>query len=514
MGIRSILSFLILIILFLLCSPVLAKPVKVILYPDRAKIFEEKTLAPSWNGNQTNIEIFIPITALRESFTFAILNKIRPKVRSVKFEISNGINNARLVNLKKKIARLENKEKWIKNRLNSVKDFLKAWQKVLSNPKITFDLNLNSKRLKALERLYTEKTNLINELKLTKKELKRLYQRLNNMIQGKEQQWKVIISLFSKKHTKLLKFKYSYFISNGVFWRPIYLIKSYPKKEIVGIEWKNELIQKTGIDWEGVDVYLATQRPSFRLNPFPIAPWIISPQVFTKSRSYGIKKTKAIPKAMLFEDIQQETSKKKEEYLFDIYYLGRIWLQAGETQLFTLKSFKLKGNFGYLVRPLDGNKAYLFADITSPYNFRFPKGEALFWINSGFVGKKRNFHISGNKFKFFLGVDPEVQVKCNIVEQGSGQKGLITKENTYKWLWRISIQNKKSIPINVNVELPFPQVKDERIKLEVLGDKNLFKIKDHLLKAKFNISKKETKSFLYGIKITYPKDMDVWWNRF
>ena len=511
-------SFRILFFIFfiygLLCTCVFSKPIKVFVFLSGAKIVEEEELSLTWDKDISQIKLLLPSQVVKESFDFYFVKDKGIKLKSIEFNKVDLIKNKRIENLKKEIELLYNKKRFLESRLKAIDDFIKAWQKVLDKDlKGSLEFKRLFKDLKTIQDLYNQKGVLDRKIKDIDKKLKALKQKLVSATGGKEGQWEVVIRLFSKKPKDKIKLRYSYFLNEGVALKPVYLIKAYPKKSLVSFWWRIKLTQSTGVDWNDIDLFFITSRAYFRLEPYPIYPWIIKPaeEVVREKRAYF---PKALAPAKFFGLKGKPEGKKEERFLFDVYYLGKVSLAAGEKKLFNIKKFSVPCRFTYLIRPLEEEKAYLRTEVTFSKGLRLPQGEGLFWVGESYVGKKRPFYIFGKKAILFFGPDPEIRVKKVLVEKGSGEKGIIRGKKTYKWLWKIIIENNKKIPIKATVEFPYPQLRDERIEQEISINRKIFKKKDKSFIGTLVLNKGEEKSISYGVKITYPKNMNVWWNRF
>ncbi len=491
-----------------------AKVKEVTVFPSGAKIVEEEIVNPVWSGSLGKIVFSLPYFGLPNSFNLTFLNPKRIWIKSITFEEVDGLINDRIKDIEAKIKEIDKKEDIINSELDAIKDFIKIWKKVLdSDLKNSLDVKKSFKFFKKLKDLYYKKQSLVKELKKYKRLKKSLENKLYGSTLGEKRHWKIIVFIISKEKNKELKVKYSYFIKKGVFIDPIYILKAYPKKGIIRLEWKSEISQATSVDWKDVFLIFSTIKPSFKLNPSPLDSWIIyATEPIKRSRSFlmGGAPKRASP----IKEEQRFISKKsvsfQKKYMFDVYKLGKFSILAGEKKIISVKNLTFYGKFKYLIRPLQEEKAYLYAEVKASKGLRIPLGKAFFWLDDSYVGKKSLFSVFSKKFKVFFGVDPEIKINTILLEKGAGRKGIINNKKTYKWLWKVVIENRKERPVEFRIEFPYPQVRDERIKLEILGDKELFVKKDHVLRCDISLKKGEKKEILFGAKVIYPKKLNIW----
>jgi len=518
---KRFISLLLFSLIIILINPFFcfAKIKEVVVFPSGAKVIEEEKVDPLWDGNLGKIVFYLPSFAVPDSFSLTFLNAKGIWINSITFQKVEGLINERIKKIKAKIDEINEKEHLINSELKATEDFIKIWENLLkAELKSSLNLKKGVSFLKRLKDLYYKRQSLIKKLKECKSLKNRLEDQLNASTLGENSHLEVIVFVYSKVKDKGLRVRYSYFIKRGISIEPVYILKAYPKKGVIKLEWKSEISQATSIDWKDAFLTFSTIKPSFKLKPYPLESWIIYATEFTESKESFFMEKMMGTASLSFKEAKKERRTEffkkpvsfQKKYMFDMYKLGRFSILSGEKKIVSVKNFTFYGKFKYLVRPLEEEKAYLYAEVETRRGLRIPSGRAFFWIDDNYVGKKSLFSIFSKKFKVYFGEDPEIKIKTVLLEMGSGRKGIINNKKTYKWLWKVVVENKKERPVQLEMEFPYPQVRDERIKLELLGNKELFVKKDHTLKCDLFLKKGEKREILFGAKIVYPKKLNVW----
>jgi hypothetical protein len=198
--------------------------------------------------------------------------------------------------------------------------------------------------------------------------------------------------------------------------------------------------------------------------------------------------------------------------VFDTYDLGKQTIPPGETRRVDIRKKNWKADFKYLVRPHESLQAFLFAQIDAAAGkdefVKLPQGTATFLIDSAVVSA-RMFSWVDPEEKLYFGSDPQVGVKMDLLSKKSGEKGIFTGKKTYEWGWKITLSNLKSHDIQILMEDAYPQIQDERIKLEETFSGIAPEKDNNLLKWTFEIKPRAKTEIQYGFSIIYPDELNL-----
>ena len=316
---------------------------------------------------------------------------------------------------------------------------------------------------------------------------------------------------------KKIDLTYSYHIKN-CGWRPTYTLNALPGKSEIELNWYAKITQNTGIDWEGIELKIATAQTVTRPEPPFLRDWIIQPRAaigYPGAR----RKTAMAEESLMFEEPQLSADMaagappepaQDAGYIFDIYDLGKRSIKAGESRRINIRKMVLSSDFQYLLRPHKTPHAFLFAQLNIKEDefIRLPKGNATFLVDSAFIAN-RSFSMYDKEQKLFFGSDPQVDVKLVILEKKSNETGFLIGKKQYQWGWKVSIHNLKDHEIAVLMEDAYPQIRDKRIKLKEIFNGVSPQRENNILKWTFPVLPQTETAVEYGFAITYPDEMDL-----
>jgi hypothetical protein len=133
---------------------------------------------------------------------------------------------------------------------------------------------------------------------------------------------------------------------------------------------------------------------------------------------------------------------------------------------------------------------------------------ATFLIDSAVVSS-RSFSLVDPEEKLYFGSDPQVNVKMDVLSKKSGEKGIFAGKKTYEWGWKITLNNLKNHEINILMEDAYPQLQDERIKLEESFSGVTPEKDKNLLKWAVEVKPRSKTDIQYGFSIIYPDDLNL-----
>jgi len=363
---------------------------------------------------------------------------------------------------------------------------------------------------KNIQKAYQSKLSSEPEIERLNKQIIDVENELNRTVGKKETIWEVAI-LFSgsKAHEALLTYTYS---MSGCGWLPLYRLDARPQERRILVSWEAEIWQSSGQDWNGVDINIATLQPVSSITPPNLSPWIIKPR--SEIRLKGERQSDKAGASLAFSEADNLTEtvpsvpQQIRQSTFSLWQLGKKNIPAGSRERMKIQEDAWPAEFTHLIRPSLSAQAFIMASIVLPEPREIPRGEALFMIDKAILGK-RQFSFAGQEGTFFFGVDPLVTAHLFLVSKKSGEKTFLEDKQTYKWEWRIDVQNVRTSPVKVRVEEPCPQPQDERIKLSLQYEPLPSEQNPSTLIWTFDLAPGQKKPILTTINLTAPKDMNL-----
>jgi len=499
-----------------------ARPVAVTLYPNDAKITEKTTTVLTADGDAYSAKFFLPIHAVKDTLTVDTAPADNLWITSVTVEAETLPVEDKIKEVKNQLKGLNKTKTEYENRIKANTACVAFWQNQADNkPEKIENIESVAKLGAAIKKGVIEASDEMVDLSVSLEDINeqivKVQDELNKLTGSAQKRWAATVYLTGKTARpsgKPVNLTISYHIQN-CGWQPSYTLNAHPEKSLMDLKWVANITQDTGMDWQAVDLKIATAQTATQPEPPGLREWIIQPVAPVALRESRMMK--AMPAAAPQEaDVAlmagaPPAPEREAGYIFDTYNLGKRTIAAGETRHITIREMALKADFNYMVRPQETPQAFLFAALTVKDDefLQLPQGEATYLIDSAFVGV-RGFSMTDKTQKLFFGPDPQVDVKLDLIEKKSGEKGLLSDKKSWQWGWKVTVNNLKPHPVKVLMEDAYPQVRDERIKLTENFTGVTPKKEDNLLKWSFDVASKTKVTTDYGFTIIYPDDMDVY----
>jgi len=499
-----------------------AKPVAAVIYPNDAKITEHLTADVQIDGDHQTAMFFLPIHAIKETLSVNTKSGSDFSIISVNIEKQSMPIAEKVETLKNRIKKLDQKKSEFETRIKASTAYITFWQTLAKNqPEKIAPIDSVQKLGNAIK---TGITNAYDEIYQHNQSLEELAEKiqktqkqLDDLTGAAKKRWQVNVYLAGKPQAKI-DLTCSYHIRH-CSWQPTYTINARPDKSETELSWYAEINQNSGINWEGIELKIATAQIVTRPEPPFLRDWIIQPRKpieYSKARHKSVMAEDALmsiapqmsadmPAGAPPPEPQQEAG-----YTFDTYDLGNRSIKAGESRRFTIREMALSTKFKYMIRPQATPQAFLFAQVNVKKEdfIKLPKGNATFLVDSAFIAN-RSFAMHDREQKLFFGSDPQVTVKLTTVEKKSDETGFLIGKKKYQWGWKVSVNNLKAHKIAVLMEDAYPQIRDQRIKLKETFNGSSPQKEDNLLKWTFPVLPQTETAIEYGFIVTYPDEMEL-----
>ncbi len=489
--------------LWLLATTAVATPNEVTLFPTGGVATEQFSIAP---GSKSTT-LLLPEVVVPESLRLELINAAdHQRVTAIEYQS--------IIAEKEPFADLRQTIDGLKRQINALEDQITArritldyWQKPAPTTSATPAEMQQAGTLirREGEALLNEISQLSWEQNDLKSRLKEAERQLEQKTGRQQRYWQVDVQLLHPV-TTALDISARYRLRN-VGWTSSYVLDARPADGVIEWIWTARINQRSGSDWEEVDLKLATAEPVFTLAPPQLPDWKIregslgpTPRTMTRSDMMAAAPAR-----------QSATPEppRQQGQLFDIYDLGPQRVASGIPARIQVRTGNWNADFAYLARPLQSTQAFLEARLNTDQEFiPLPTGTASIQVDGVHVGQ-RNFSLYQKEdIALSFGSDPGILIEVDS-DHVAGERGLLNREKTYDWNWAISFSNHKHLDIELRVEDTLPHAGHEDIIIREAFEPPLPKREDNLLFWTLPLKAGEQQILKYGYSISYPKDMDI-----
>jgi uncharacterized protein (TIGR02231 family) len=314
----------------------------------------------------------------------------------------------------------------------------------------------------------------------------------------------------------------SYVVSNAG-WNPTYDLRAVNTKSPVQLNYRANVFQGTGEDWNNVRLKLSTANPNESGVKPELYTWYLDfyqPVVYNNYRT--MQKSAAAPEMAADRGEELKTADEAEvvaDYVntiqttlnteFDISIPYTVQSAAKPT-LVDIRNYEMKADYLYSVAPKLDVDAFLLAKATGWEDFNLLPGEANIFFEGTFVGKS---FVDPNNLRdtltVSLGRDKRIVVKREKLKDLTTRK-LIGGSQRESYAWEISVRNTKSESVKIVLEDQVPVSQNSQIEVSVtdLGGAK-WEATAGKLSWQLTLQPNETKKVGYKFDVKYPKDKQV-----
>lgn len=514
-------------------KPVDSKITRVTVFLNRAQVTRE--LKTRIEAGKTNI-ILNGLTSQLDQQSI----QVSGKGSFVILGISHNQNYLNEFNVPKGLQILRDSIETYKRQLSleqNQKDILgKEEQLLLGNQKIGgTQQNLTVAELKAMADFYRSRLTEIGVSKIRSDEkIKKFNERIirvNNQINEQNELYsrntsEIVVSVSAEAATSV-EMDINYVVANAG-WYPIYDLRAINTKSPVQLNYKANVYQNTGEQWNNVKLKLSTANPSLGGLKPELYAWYLNfyqPLQEVVVTGYGQRSQKSKSSAPSVAAQEPEMAKMEAPAMsssdfvttvqtslnteFDIG-LPYTVLSASKPTVVDVKNYEMKADYEYSVAPKLDQDAFLIARATGWEEFSLLPGEANIFFEGTFVGKS---YIDPNNIKdtlaVSLGRDKRIVVKREKLKDFTTRKAIGGNQRD-SYAWEVSVRNTKNEVVKITVEDQVPVSQNSQIEVTV-SDTGGARYNKDTGKLIWNIilQPSETKKVVFKYEVKYPKDKQV-----
>ncbi len=396
------------------------------------------------------------------------------------------------------------------------------------------DRGITVSELKAMADFYSARLLLLAKKKNKADQTIKRYLQRQKAIQRQLNEWNAyykrntssIIVEVSASATTKARLIVSYVVHNAS-WHPIYDIRSSGTNQPIALNYKANITQNTGVNWENVKLTLSTANPNLSNVKPTIHPWYLNfyrEVVYNKSNRLSAAGAvlRAAPsyEADMLEDAEMleevvtvadytQTIQTTLNTKFDISIPYTV-SSGGKATTVDIKKENLKASYTYAVAPKLDQDAFLIARIANWDQYDLLAGQANLFFEGTYVGKTYiNPSNVSDTLELSLGRDKHIVVERKPVKDFTSKK-FIGSNQKETFAYEITVRNTKKTSISIVVEDQIPISSHSDIEVTPLStggatwNKNTGKMRWVL-----KIPSGQQKKVSYSFEVKYPKSKKV-----
>lgn len=365
-----------------------------------------------------------------------------------------------------------------------------------------------------------EKLPLIDTLTALKKQLD------NIKAESTREARSVDLTVEASRNTELV-IDLSYLVDHAR-WEPAYDIRLAADGKSAELVYRAIVSQKTGEDWQGVNLSLSSANPAIGSSPPEMPPWNISLYSYPHpyERQTTLLRKSGFAEATPLEPVKAAAPKEGDSQ--DTLPPVRALVTEGQTSvLFNVrKTLDVPADGSrkstvialervpvvaeYVTIPKLSPLVFLKTEVTNMTSYPLLSGEVHVFNDTAYTGKSYLKSVAaGDKFDLYFGSDDLLKVKrkANKIKKEAG----LIAGNLITWRCTVEIENFKPEPVQLSLIDQLPVAGNEEIKVSISeAQPKPDEIKpDGTVLWKVSLMPGEKKKYNYEIDVEYPKGRDL-----
>ncbi len=338
----------------------------------------------------------------------------------------------------------------------------------------------------------------LKQISTLNQELNRAKKELQEAQNQKAKEYKTLSAIFTCRDNGTVSLKYPQYDFRV---KSFYEITGHAKKGTLNFVKKIKIIQKSGEDFENIDIISHSNSYNQRVQPSPFFPKYLNMQkqkrvLYSKSSNEAMRNTLAIEPIAKVRYIQNLTT--------SAFVARKIKLLNNQEKIIALENQDYKVSFQNDIDGYSSSRAYLKASFKSDKYYQ--RGRAYISLGENRIGTINLKNIKkGTKVDIYFGENQNIYVKKNLLKRYS-ESEFFGNNQINTQVWRYTITNKNSSTQKINLIERIPVSQNEDIKVEPLFDTKKAKIsKKGKVVWSFTLTPDETKMIKFGYKTIKPK---------
>ncbi len=328
------------------------------------------------------------------------------------------------------------------------------------------------------------------------------------------------------------KLDVSYLVSNAG-WTPSYDLRSEIAVGNVNLNYKAQVYQNTGVDWNEIPLTISTNNPYQNKTKPELHPWYVDFYAYNQTRGYAENEERSdlqkkaesygfnaptstlagsVPQAEMdasysYEFVQVVDNVISAEFIIDLPYTIK---SNNQHHMVLVKNVDLAADYKYYTVPKFDKSAFLVAQISKLDELQLVPAKANIYFDGTYMGETYldpttmddTLHLS-------LGKDPNIIVKRTLLEKESKERVVGTKmERTYAYVIEVKNLKSQSIELIVQDQIPVTTNPDIEITTSELS-KGTLNARTGIVEWSVTVKPKTSKEIFFSYEVKHDKDKNV-----
>ncbi|WP_373045936.1 mucoidy inhibitor MuiA family protein [Vulgatibacter sp.] len=317
-----------------------------------------------------------------------------------------------------------------------------------------------------------ERLQLQKELDAARRELARLQSK------GSRSYKRAVVDLLVERAGSIdLELTY---LVHGASWQPVWDARLDPDDERLDLGLQARVQQRTGEDWENVQLVVSSAEPMRRttlpeVHPLyltrrpPSPPPYASRQAAPRAKAESLSESAgAMDEAEAFEPMPAQVRVNLLSTSYTAPARATI-PSTGEARKSFLASHPLQAKLRRVVAPSIEAKAYLTAKAKNESGAPLLAGPIELFVEGAFVGRSSIGQVAeGDELELAFGPDERILVERDVLERNRDDYGVFSRRERYTYKIRTKVKNLYREPVQIDLVEQLPVSRDEDIEVKIL----------------------------------------------
>jgi len=300
---------------------------------------------------------------------------------------------------------------------------------------------------------------------------------------GVDTEKRIMLNIYSAVEAET-DFTFSYLIPD-TYWNMTYDFRASRADNSIEVILYADVYQKTGEDWENIDLSLSTGAPQNNIAIPELRPWYLSKRESYKYRDDYEGASGMVEKRAMKEEAYKANGDEYEEDLIPeaaiqtkgLFLEVKIPVKqtiesSNRYQKKLIKSYSFKTGKGlkyyFKTVPDSSGRVYLMAKTSNQTELPWLGGEAQVFLENEFIGRVQIPETAvGKDEDLVLGISQEITAKKELVKKYEDKSGVFGGNKKMIYSYRITVENSSKETVELLIMDNFPVSQNEEIKVEV-----------------------------------------------
>lgn len=270
------------------------------------------------------------------------------------------------------------------------------------------------------------------------------------------------------------------YLVTGATWQPSYNIRAATDGSTVDIEYDARLTQRSGEDWDRVDLTLSTAQPTVAANPPVLEPRFVDIQV---SRGPArLLESSALNRSSKLRQNESLSGGGGLESAFDTqvsgegpavtYHLPRpVTLKSNiqKQQRSRITTIQSPGEFIHVTMPILTEAVYIRGALTNNSDFLLLPGPVSIFVGQDYIGPTQLATVSPDgTFEMYFGIDQSIKATRQLITKKTSKTGLLGGGLKTSYEYRIEIINGAGKGITLELWDRYPVSRSDQITVDLV----------------------------------------------